>query len=154
MRKLLITALLSTVTAVAQPAHPSHPIDKLVDHNRVLIVFAADSASPLFRRQLDLLEPHNVDMADRDLVLIPVVATWRHADRHRRSRTAIFTSPAEQAYLRERFKVRHANFTVILIGKDGGEKLRSRSVLPYERLASTIDSMPMRQQEMKSPRHH
>jgi hypothetical protein len=41
-------------------------------------------------------------------------------------------------------------FTVILVGKDGGEKLRLDSVLTTAKLFSTIDAMPMRKSEMKN----
>ena len=34
--------------------------------------------------------------------------------------------------------------TVVLIGKDGGEKLRQTSLLQPERLFQVVDSMPMR----------
>jgi hypothetical protein len=40
-------------------------------------------------------------------------------------------------------------FTFILIGKDGGEKLRSDTVVPYRKLFATIDAMPMRRTEMQ-----
>ena len=43
-----------------------------------------------------------------------------------------------------------ADFVVILIGKDGGEKLRSRHPLRVESLTKGIDAMPMRQDEMRS----
>jgi len=36
---------------------------------------------------------------------------------------------------------------VVLIGKDGGEKLRSAQPITAERLFATIDAMPMRQSE-------
>lgn len=37
---------------------------------------------------------------------------------------------------------------VILIGKDGGAKLRSEKPLSMAKLQETIDAMPMRQDEM------
>ncbi|MFD1256715.1 DUF4174 domain-containing protein [Mucilaginibacter terrae] len=40
-------------------------------------------------------------------------------------------------------------FTVILVGKDGGDKLRSTSPFTLKKLYTTIDAMPMRQSEMK-----
>jgi hypothetical protein len=36
-------------------------------------------------------------------------------------------------------------FTVLLIGKDGGEKLRQHTSIPIDKL----DAMPMRQAEMR-----
>ena len=41
--------------------------------------------------------------------------------------------------LRKRFQVR-PSFAVILIGKDGGEKMRSHKPIPWEKLEATIDS--------------
>ena len=42
-----------------------------------------------------------------------------------------------------------ASFIFLLIGKDGGEKLRSDSLVNADRLFSVIDAMPMRKNEMK-----
>ncbi len=42
-----------------------------------------------------------------------------------------------------------AGFQVLLIGKDGGVKMRSATPVAAERILSLIDSMPMRQQEMR-----
>jgi hypothetical protein len=38
----------------------------------------------------------------------------------------------------------------VLLGKDGGEKLRSRTPVTMERLNTLIDAMPMRQQEVQN----
>ncbi len=40
-------------------------------------------------------------------------------------------------------------FTFILIGKDGGEKFRSKAMVTNKKLFSIIDVMPMRREEMK-----
>lgn len=40
-------------------------------------------------------------------------------------------------------------FLAVLIGKDGGVKLRETSPVETDRLFNLIDSMPMRQREMK-----
>ncbi len=44
----------------------------------------------------------------------------------------------------------HTDFTVILVGKDGSEKLRSQNLLTTEKLFALIDSMPMRRGEMRN----
>lgn len=41
-------------------------------------------------------------------------------------------------------------FSVVLIGKDGGEKLRRTTPLPPEELFAVVDAMPMRRAEMRS----
>jgi hypothetical protein len=40
-------------------------------------------------------------------------------------------------------------FALVLIGKDGNVALRRNAVTPADTLASTIDAMPMRQEELK-----
>lgn len=42
-----------------------------------------------------------------------------------------------------------AGFSVVLIGKDGGEKLRQTSPLAPADLFALVDAMPMRQAEMR-----
>jgi hypothetical protein len=44
------------------------------------------------------------------------------------------------------------SFTFILLGRDGGEKLRSAEVVPAEKLFGLIDAMPMRKSEVKQKR--
>ena len=48
---------------------------------------------------------------------------------------------------RERHGVAADEFAVVLIGRDGGEKLRSTSPIPAAELFGKIDEMPMRRRE-------
>ena len=86
--------------------------------HRVLYAYAPTIADPALLRQRSLFDAAKSGMADRDLVLIPVIGKRPH-------------------------------FEAVLVGKDGGEKLRSPEPLTPERLFETIDAMPMRQQEMR-----
>jgi hypothetical protein len=47
-------------------------------------------------------------------------------------------------------KINPSLFTLVLIGKDGGEKFSSNKVITSTKLYSLIDQMPMRKQEMKN----
>ncbi|MEL6844299.1 MAG: DUF4174 domain-containing protein, partial [Bacteroidota bacterium] len=59
-------------------------------------------------------------------------------------------SEEEVRYLRDRYQVSRKDFVAILIGKDGGRKLRREgNVLEEPDLFPLIDSMPMRQREMR-----
>jgi hypothetical protein len=53
--------------------------------------------------------------------------------------------------LRKAFQV-ESSFALILIGKDGGEKARWLTPVDPQTIANLIDTMPMRQSEMR--RHH
>ena len=82
-------------------------------------------------RQEALLRLHNVELTERDITQLVV------------------RTPAENPEIVKRFKLSGAAFTVLLIGKDGGEKLRSHEIVSPETLCQLIDSMPMRQEEMR-----
>ena len=57
-------------------------------------------------------------------------------------------SPEEVARLRETFDILDGRFTVVLIGKDGGEKFRSCEPVAPQNIFDRIDAMPMRRREM------
>lgn len=52
--------------------------------------------------------------------------------------------------LRAGFRVRAEEFCVVLVGKDGGVKLREAAPVEADRVFALVDSMPMRQREMIS----
>jgi hypothetical protein len=149
MRTLALLLLaFAPALALAQDA-PS--LASLKDKNRVLLVFAPSDQTPDFERQLDLLASHPNDLRERDLVLLPVVAMVHPpvtANTLRVPHPPI-ASPTEQLDLRHRFHVAPNQFTVILIGKDGGEKLRQHTPISIDKLNAVIDAMPMRQDEMR-----
>ncbi len=115
----------------------------LRDRARPLLIFAPTPSDPQLQIQLRRLYDHADDVSAREIVVIalpyespsPTLAT--------------LTVEAAQS-VRRRFHIAPTDFTVILIGKDGGEKLRSTEPLTIEKLIETIDAMPMRQQEMRS----
>jgi len=94
--------------------------------NRILLLFAPASSDKRLTKQTDLIEANRPGFEERDLI--------------------IFIIP-EQSPLRVHFHIDNKAFTVILLGKDGTEKLRQQSVLDPEKLFRLIDSMPMRRAE-------
>ncbi|MEH2271655.1 MAG: DUF4174 domain-containing protein [Nostoc sp.] len=111
--------------------------------NRVLLVFAPSVDNYTYQQQMQLLQQHNSGFADRDLVLIQVLAT----DESYANRQPIDESSA--AKLRERFGVDKENFRVILVGKDGGIKRSDTTPVQAKAIFEEIDAMPMRQQEIQ-----
>lgn len=109
---------------------------------RPLLIFAARPDDPLLEIQLRNLQEHPAAAAERDLVPVAVPVA-------NPSPTAAHLSAAEATEVRRRFKIAPADFAVILIGKDGGEKLRSPKPFSMHQLSETIDAMPMRQDELR-----
>ena len=89
-------------------------------------------------------------MKERDLVIYRLYSDhWLNPDNHRISE--------EQAKAMYRaFDIDSDTFSVLLIGKDGGVKMRRDDIVSTREIFQLIDSMPMRQQEMrksKEPDH-
>ncbi|MEH2439335.1 DUF4174 domain-containing protein [Nostoc sp.] len=111
--------------------------------NRVLLVFAPSVDNHTYQQQMQLLQAHNGNFAERDLVLVQVLAT----DESYANRQPIDKSSA--AKLRDRFGVDKESFRVILVGKDGGVKRSDATPVKATAIFEEIDAMPMRQQEMQ-----
>lgn len=114
--------------------------------NRVLLVFAPSVDNPIYQQQMQLLQKYNNGFADRDLVLVQVLAT----NESYANRQLIDESSA--AKLRDSFGVDKENFRVILVGKDGGVKRSDGTVVQATAIFEEIDAMPMRQQEIQERR--
>lgn len=109
--------------------------------NRLLLVFAPDADSALYRRQQEMLLVAERGLNERDMVIIFVI------------RDAVSTKGRPAAAvaavdLRDAYGVLPQEFRVVLIGKDGGVKLRQEEPISMADLFALIDSMPMRKQEM------
>lgn len=157
MMKRISILLLAMATLSASAQHPGADspapvtLRSMQDHIRPLLVFAP-SATPLVIEQLQALTHSIPDLRDRDVLIVPLLLNEDHKPIGAVLTPAIIgsMSAAEQAAARRRFHIQPNKFTVILIGKDGGEKLRSHTPISLDTLRSTIDAMPMRQEEMRS----
>jgi hypothetical protein len=126
-------------------------LDSLRENSRPLLIFSPRATDSRVLRQFELLAGHAGGLHERQVppILIPAI----NLSRPPACALDIFTVSSEEAAgVRKRFHVAQNAFTVILLGKDGGEKLRSDYPLSYEKLRETIDAMPMRQDEMRHQR--
>jgi hypothetical protein len=103
---------------------------------RVLIVLSADPASPALAEQKRQCEILKSGASERDLVLVQALAD----------------SP-EAKVLRARLSLGNRAFWAVLVGKDGRAKLTAAEPISAQDLATTIDAMPMRQDEMHRRAH-
>ena len=123
----------------AQPARVT--MQGMRDHQRALLVFG-NGDNRLAEAQLEVAASHVDGFRERDLLLVGLVGSNEAVP-------SALLSPSDDAAARKRFGIEPSGFTVLLIGKDGGEKLRSHQPIPWETLQSTIDSMPMRRDEIR-----
>ena len=115
----------------------------LRDQARPLLIFAREPTDPQLQIQVRTLQEHAAEAHDRDLVAIALPY-------NNPGPGALQLTAADAEAARRRFGVTPDDFVVILLGKDGGVKLRSKKPLTMENLKETIDAMPMRQDEMRA----
>ena len=99
---------------------------------RPIVVFSDTPADPRFKRQIELLEARAQTLVDRDVVVL------------------VDTDPSTPSAIRE--KLRPRGFMLVLIGKDGGVKLRKPFAWDVRELSRAIDKIPLRRQELEEKR--
>jgi Domain of unknown function (DUF4174) len=96
---------------------------------RLVLLFAPSDQDPAYIEQRAALEATLDGLVERDILVV------------------IDTDPNGHGSLRTSFDAE--GFEVLLIGKDGGVKLRQREPIGTDTLFALIDAMPMRRQEMR-----
>jgi hypothetical protein len=110
---------------------------------RPLFIFAPSDTDADFLaldRQLNNAAP---ELEDRDMIIFRI---------HEESPSHAAGKPLSREdadHLRRRFDAISGRFTVVLVGKDGGVKLHAHRLVDLQSIFTLIDSMPMRQQEMR-----
>ncbi len=96
---------------------------------RRLLLFSDDSTNVNLITQRQWLEAEKKEVEDRDI--------W----------IAVFHDPKTFRRMYEHYHVGRAEFYLILIDKDGTEKLRSEELMPAAKIFETIDALPAQQAE-------
>jgi len=145
MLKHIICLLIFFNVAIISMAQSTGPraLEQYKWEQRLFIVFADTDSSNLYKKQIKELRDHEDGLQDRDLKIL-------HLFIDDQSHSGVTPLPEETVgTLYQTYDIAKGDFVVILIGKDGTEKLRARSPLPTDKLFSVIDAMPMRQREMQ-----
>ena len=109
--------------------------------SRPLLVFAASEGDPRLDETMRRIEASRCDFVDRDMVLGRIVTEGTST----LDGDVVETTQAQR--LASEFGIGASGFSVVLIGKDGGEKLRVNDVPDLQTIYAVIDGMPMRGRE-------
>ncbi len=96
---------------------------------RPVLVFADSEDDPAYIEQLELLGQRADALLERDVVVLTD------------------TDPAARSPLR--LQMRPRGFMLVLVGKDGGNKLRKPFPWDVREITRSIDKMPMREREIR-----
>jgi hypothetical protein len=130
------------------PAQPN-TLRAMRDCYRPLLVFAPALDNPQLVEEFSQLKAHVVELRSRSVLYVPIVPEGHNQPIPGSKVPTARLSEDELAAMRHRFKVESADFLVILIGKDGGEKLSSSTPVPMDKLEQTIDSMQKHKSEIQ-----
>ena len=111
--------------------------------NRLLFLFAEDANDPFFKNLQSQIMAQKAEVDDRDLIIFELPA---------KGSTRMGTTPLDRQQadsIRAHFDIPGNTFSLILVGKDGGIKLKREDRVDLSDVFGLIDSMPMRQREMQ-----
>ena len=111
--------------------------------NRLLLIFAQDGNHPLFQDLQSQILAQKAEVDDRDLIVFEVPAQGPA----RMNDSTLDRKEADS--IRNHFAIPSDEYSLILVGKDGGIKLKRKDQVDLKEVFELIDSMPMRQREMQ-----
>lgn len=142
MRAILSVVLAGFMPLAAVAADGSNPdliqpgydvaLEEFQWKHRPVVVFADSPEDPRFQEQIDRLMQGADALRERDVVVLTD------------------TDPAARSALRK--KLRPRGFMLVLVGKDGGVKLRKPHPWTVRELSRSIDKFPERLREVEERR--
>lgn len=107
------------------------------DQPRQIFIFYTKDGLEKQKAQAAIFDAYRRDIHERDI------------------KVTFVTDPEKNSLQWKKWEVDRSDpFTFVLIGRDGGEKLRSAEVVSAEKLFGLIDAMPMRKNEIKEKANH
>lgn len=136
----IVGLALAAALSRAQAPRPSLAQQLRASHwqKRVLLIGAPTAGQAEFQQQQKLLAAVPDQLRERDLVVLALPYDQ--------------LSAADRQYWQQALKQSLTQFSVVLIGKDGGVKRTENQPITIAELFGTVDKMPMRQQEARRPK--
>ncbi len=131
-----IAAALAITLGTMAPTAAMDSLSQYSWKNRVLVLFG-DADDRDMKRQIELLRAQSSELTERDMVVLQV-SDGQVTTIHGRG------GRLDADKLRADTDIQGDGFHAILVGKDGGVKLRSDKVVGDVEMFDFIDRMPMR----------
>ncbi len=110
--------------------------------NRVLLILVEDTDHPVYQDQISELNRDIAGVEDRKLIIYTIKPNEFTTGLKKLTWTS-----SDDLYVQN--KQLDGDFEIILIGLDGGIKLRQAELLKNDKLFAFIDAMPMRRNELR-----
>lgn len=145
MKSIIIIQLLIGILAGTAFAQSTAKIDlkQYRWKNRLILVFAPSATDSSYLKVKQKINQLNNQIIERDIVLFHLFENGKSF-----VGDSVLDKKSVDS-LRKLYQVKPGKPSLILIGKDGGKKLRQQEVIDFKSIFDRIDAMPMRQLEMK-----
>jgi len=138
------TTLLLFITLFAMSIHSqSQNLSSHQWEHRLILILTDDTSSTVYQNQIEELYSDKKGLNDRKLVIYTVLPKKFKRD-NRENQGWI-----QSTELYAEYKQSDKPFEILVIGLDGGVKLRQSKFLSNEDLFGRIDQMPMRRDELE-----
>ena len=136
--------ILAAGAALVPAAAAAAELGDYLWQRRPLLLFAPTQSDPRLVETVRRIEASRCDFTDRDMVLGVIVTEGSST----LDGQVLDTSQVRK--LLSAFRIGVNTFSVVLIGKDGGKKLRVAGVPDLAAIYAVIDGMPMRSSEISA----
>ena len=138
-----IVLMMTVFVVVPVAAASGHDLSAYRWTHRLLFIFASSTADDSYAALNERITQSELGIDDRDMIIFRIFG---------KSPSWVASKPLSHddvISLRRRFGIDPDNFAVVLVGKDGGVKMSKQGSVDLESIFDVIDSMPMRQHEMR-----
>jgi len=143
MRSFLVIFPILFLFSMKLAAQNISVLDQYRWENRILLLFADTEKSAIYKEQLQAFDKEEAGLNDRDLLIFKILPQEAINPEGK------FLEEEQALKLRKKYQAQNDEYTIVLIGKDGGQKLNQNNLLSTEKLFGIIDQMPMRRREMR-----
>ena len=120
-----------------------NPVESHLWKDRVIIITASSPTNDHYKEQEQLLDKDKKGIVERDLKVYRLSQDrWLDPNND-------FLSANQVNAIYKVYEIDPDTFSVILVGKDGGVKMRKNEIVSTKQIFQLVDTMPMRRQEMK-----
>ena len=144
VRIALAVIILAAGAALVPAAAAAAELGDYLWQRRPLLLFAPTQSDPRLVETVRRIEASRCDFTDRDMVLGVIVTEGSST----LDGQVLDTSQVRK--LLSAFRIGVNTFSVVLIGKDGGKKLRVAGVPDLAAIYAVIEGMPMRSSEISA----
>lgn len=141
-RKIILYLILTLIPSVSMVAQD---LSAHKWNDRLLLILTTENSQYLHQEQMMILQHNREGLEERKLVIYSVMP-------HQYKKGMDSAKWMKSSRVHDRYSEEGKEFEVILMGLDGGVKLRQSEILSIEKLFATIDAMPMRRNEIRENR--